>query len=183
MFYKQSHYSLPPRLVSAYENKILYSDFQQLPYLLGSRNFSTFVDFVLKDADAAGCFIPQCDVDGGRPTTGTCDLDLHWRPFYARCGFCDVTYDFVGRAESFSEDMVHVLEATGLMEAEEREKLNAVPHTENRTAEYFAQLDAGQRQRLWRLYQVDFEMFGYNADWFMAGCGDSATGNDDLNSW
>ena len=35
-------------------------------------------------------------------------VDVHWRPFYLRCAYCDINYDFIGRMESFENDVRYV---------------------------------------------------------------------------
>ena len=35
----------------------------------------------------------------------TCGLNNHWRPFISRCGYCDVPYTAIARAETLTEDM------------------------------------------------------------------------------
>lgn len=58
----------------------------------GGTRFTHFVQFVL---------------DSGRKCIreGRCSgLDVHWRPYFARCGYCQVRYDVIGRMETFAED-------------------------------------------------------------------------------
>ena len=40
-----------------------------------------------------------------------CGLNNHWKPFISRCGFCDVPYTVIARAETMIED----LEFIGMM--------------------------------------------------------------------
>ena len=32
-------------------------------------------------------------------------IDVHWRPFYLRCDYCDVNYNYIGRMETFEQDV------------------------------------------------------------------------------
>ena len=34
-----------------------------------------------------------------------CGLNMHWRPYISRCGYCDVHYTAIARAETLAEDM------------------------------------------------------------------------------
>ena len=37
------------------------------------------------------------------------DCNVHWRPFYLRCPYCDNKYDtFIGRMETFERDVRYV---------------------------------------------------------------------------
>ena len=39
------------------------------------------------------------------------DCNVHWRPFYLRCPYCDNKYDtFIGRMETFERDVRYVSE-------------------------------------------------------------------------
>ena len=45
--------------------------------------------------------------NGGTGNDISCrkQVDVHWRPYYQRCAYCDITYSFIGRMESFNEDV------------------------------------------------------------------------------
>ena len=32
-------------------------------------------------------------------------LDVHWRPYFRRCGYCQIPYKVIGKAETFHEDV------------------------------------------------------------------------------
>ncbi|XP_051940683.1 carbohydrate sulfotransferase 12-like isoform X2 [Hippocampus zosterae] len=85
----------------------------------------------------------------------------HWRQVYRLCHPCQVKYDFIGRLETLETDAEHLL------------KLLQVDHllrfpsgARNRTAaswerDWFAQIPVSMRTELYKLYQPDFELFGY----------------------
>ncbi|XP_077380694.1 carbohydrate sulfotransferase 12-like [Festucalex cinctus] len=85
----------------------------------------------------------------------------HWRQVYRLCHPCQVKYDFIGRLETLETD------------AEQLLKLLQVDHllrfpsgARNRTAaswerDWFAQIPVSTRTELYKLYQPDFELFGY----------------------
>ncbi|XP_061534531.1 carbohydrate sulfotransferase 12-like isoform X1 [Phycodurus eques] len=85
----------------------------------------------------------------------------HWRQVYRLCHPCQVKYDFIGRLETLETDADHLL------------KLLQVDHllrfpsgARNRTAaswerDWFAQIPVSMRTELYKLYQPDFELFGY----------------------
>ena len=33
-----------------------------------------------------------------------CGLDKHWKPFISRCGYCNIPYKVIAKAENFAED-------------------------------------------------------------------------------
>uniref|UniRef100_UPI0037E82930 carbohydrate sulfotransferase 12-like n=1 Tax=Semicossyphus pulcher TaxID=241346 RepID=UPI0037E82930 len=85
----------------------------------------------------------------------------HWRQVYRLCHPCQVKYDFIGRLETLEAD------------AEQLLKLLKVDHllhfpsgARNRTAaswerDWFKQIPTSMRRELYKLYEPDFELFGY----------------------
>ncbi|XP_072240861.1 carbohydrate sulfotransferase 12-like isoform X1 [Leuresthes tenuis] len=85
----------------------------------------------------------------------------HWRQVYRLCHPCQVKYDFIGRLETLETD------------AEQLLKLLKVDHllrfpsgARNRTAaswerDWFTQIPITERRELYKLYEPDFELFGY----------------------
>ncbi|XP_037546234.1 carbohydrate sulfotransferase 12 [Nematolebias whitei] len=85
----------------------------------------------------------------------------HWRQVYRLCHPCQVKYDFIGRLETLETDSEHLL------------KLLNVDHllrfplgSRNRTEasweqDWFSQIPVAKRKELYKLYEPDFEMFGY----------------------
>lgn len=85
----------------------------------------------------------------------------HWRQVYRLCHPCQVKYDFIGKLETLETDAEHLL------------KLLKVDHliqfplgAQNRTAaswesDWFAQIPITIQRQLYKLYEPDFELFGY----------------------
>ena len=44
------------------------------------------------------------------------------------------------------------------------QQLNSVPHSNDRTLKYFRKLSKNLKQRLYKMYELDFELFGYEAE-------------------
>ena len=105
-----------------------------------------------------------------------------------RCAFCNVNYDrFIGRLETFEQDVKYVLVKTNLtkeiplQDASERmlntatskvisdEKINneGLIIASNRTMEYFKPLDKMFIEHLYKLFKPDFDMFLYSINEFM----------------
>ncbi len=84
-------------------------------------------------------------------------------------------YDAIGKTETFDEDAKFVLDSNGLADLvpNVNKRINATPNSTSvasnaKALQYFSQLTQGQRTSLFRLYELDFEMFGYSAEEYLA---------------
>jgi len=151
------------RLVSFYTDKVLgmassgaisakaYAKFHGI-------NFTQFIDHVLHDASKCNTSIttnPFCD-----------STDLHWRPQYMRCQYCDIHYDVIGKMETFGEDVKYIVikqNLTHLIPVEATDlKFHASSGQESKTIKYFRQLSKGQIEHLYQFYSPDFELFDFD---------------------
>lgn len=85
----------------------------------------------------------------------------HWRQVYRLCHPCQVKYDFIGRLETLETDAEHLLK---LLKVDHL--VHFPPGNRNRTAvswerDWFAQIPLTMRRELYKLYEPDFELFGY----------------------
>ncbi|XP_063170951.1 carbohydrate sulfotransferase 12 [Candoia aspera] len=85
----------------------------------------------------------------------------HWRQAYRLCHPCQIEYDFVGKLETLDEDATYLLQ---LLKVDHL--LHFPPSYRNRTAnsweeDWFAKIPMAWRQRLYKLYEADFVLFGY----------------------
>lgn len=80
---------------------------------------------------------------------------------YRLCHPCQVKYDFIGRLETLETDAEHLLKLL---------KVDHLVHfpsgARNRTAAswegaWFAKIPMEMRRELYKLYEPDFELFGY----------------------
>ena len=107
-------------------------------------------------------------------------IDAHWRPFYLRCGYCEVDYDIIGKMETFEDDLKFIFESKNLTMASSsdmdsgflRKKFNSKRKTvgmkqAERIKTYFEILPPRLRQGLKELYHWDFELFGYESKPYM----------------
>ena len=83
-------------------------------------------------------------------------------------------YDAIGFMETYDDDFTYIAQklnlTTLLTHAEKRE--NQTPgskthHQSERIKKYFSLLDKEARQKLYQLYRMDFEMFGYDASSYL----------------
>ena len=86
------------RLVSAYEDKILISnEYNNVAFIYplrrnyGDISFKSFVKMILED--------PKCH------HMSHCQLDVHWRPYFANCCYCKVPFQYFVRMESLEIDV------------------------------------------------------------------------------
>ena len=136
------------RLVSAYNDKI---NTEKVP-------FTRFVDKVIKR------FAEQTE-------------DRHWKTFVSRCQYCYVPYNVIGRMETFQEDVQYIIlknkleKLLPLDKALNFQSINSskrdVNDTTQLTREKFYQLSNEQIQNLYKIYQLDFELFDYDIDIFL----------------
>ena len=88
------------RLVSAYEDKVLNNNSNDGQLKKFSNNFPAFVDYILKQYKRSSCYHKH---------NTPCGINVHWRPYNARCLYCDISYDVIGRMETFDEDFKYIL--------------------------------------------------------------------------
>ena len=96
-----------------------------------------------------------------------CKLDKHWKPFISRCAFCDIPYRVIARAETFQEDQKFIAQLAGVQFEQLEAHHSSGGSTRDLAKMYFGQLGRRTVDRLFGLYQVDFEMFGYSPDLYL----------------
>ena len=87
------------RLVSAYQDKLVEQGdmfyrrvVDYIVHKYGVVTFKNFVEMVLDKARR------NCQ------KMNKCAMDVHWKPFISRCGYCNVPYKVIAKAESFAQD-------------------------------------------------------------------------------
>ena len=97
-----SIYLFTYRLVSAYVNKCLKMK-KNCGKLSKSKDisFPKFVNYVLKEYSES-----DCHKHYNHPCLA---INIHWRPYNARCSYCDIPYNVIGRLETFEEDLRYLL--------------------------------------------------------------------------
>ncbi len=133
------------RLISAFTNKVLMTDDEGFEGLRKKvqGDFTKFVDFVIGEFKGQG-------------------INNHWKPQYFYCDFCHINYDYIGKVETFNDDLKFVMDKTGIFKGIEIQSngLNTSKNASN--VDYFSQLDKERRNILRDLYKVDFDLFGYD---------------------
>lgn len=147
------------RLVSAFQDKIVdQSDgfyTRRVNYLklkYGGISFAHFADMIL-DKSVKIC-----------RQMNACRLDKHWKPFISRCGYCDVPYTVIARAETIAEDQKYIGHMANVTFHKIETHVSSGGSTKDLAKKYFSEMDIVTVKRLYKLYKVDFDMFGYSPE-------------------
>ena len=81
-------------------------------------------------------------------------------------------FNVIGTFETIKEDVEYIIEATNL-----DVDISSFPWTNKKSQDteepisfkYFKQIDAKSVQKLFNIYKIDFEMFGYSAVDYLTG--------------
>uniref|UniRef100_A0A8C8AA24 Carbohydrate sulfotransferase n=1 Tax=Oryzias sinensis TaxID=183150 RepID=A0A8C8AA24_9TELE len=88
-------------------------------------------------------------------------FEPHWRQMHRLCHPCLIEYDFVGHQENLQEDAQQLLKILKLENA-----IKFPPSYENMTSgnsvmEWFQGVPIEDRRKLYKIYEKDFQLFGY----------------------
>ena len=173
------------RLVSAYNDKIdqhekktnfkMISSAKKALYeklLNNDYSFSSFVNLVLYEYRTS-CFPGKTQTSYKLPTNyhnKNCEnkVNAHWRPFVFECSYCDINYDLIGRMETWNEDFNYIIRKAGLeklLPLQQDDSLHyhsSKQNTEKMTKAYFSKLSKKQKEDLYHMFRMDFDMFNYD---------------------
>ena len=107
-----------------------------------TRNFDVFLDYVEHTLliDPVRC-------------------DTHWRLQVDNIAFPDVSYDLIGRVETFDADIVRVFQSVGRSDFLTPELLTP---RHNRSTQGSFHANAAQKKRIASIFARDYEAFGYS---------------------
>jgi len=88
------------------------------------------------------------------------DIDQHFRPQYYEGRFFIVNFDFVGRMETFPDDLNYVLERIGAPEGAVAQA-HARKHETGSTVEVWDTVSADVRTLFLKAYEIDFDVLQY----------------------
>ncbi|XP_076066955.1 carbohydrate sulfotransferase 11-like [Oratosquilla oratoria] len=93
--------------------------------------------------------------------------DPHWMPYYRHCSPCVVNYSAIAKLETRNEDIPFILEDAGLAGKVEMQVLNENSNkgrgsTTKLLKEYYSTISLKQLKDLYRIYEIDFHLFGYD---------------------
>ncbi|XP_077987396.1 carbohydrate sulfotransferase 11-like [Glandiceps talaboti] len=157
------------RLVSAYLNKFTkqYNGSGEFQKLYGSQIISRFrknpTDEALRNGDDVTFkeFV-QYVADSETLRDGPNAQNEHWRQYYHLCHPCVISYDVIGHYETLMEDALHLLKMAKL------DNLVTFPaplpnqgQTKLFMPDYYKQLSKYDVAAFWRIFAVDYFLFGY----------------------
>ncbi|PSN31927.1 hypothetical protein C0J52_21772 [Blattella germanica] len=119
--------------------------------------FSEFVDYITDEAYSSK----------------TQKFDEHWAPFYSFCTPCHVNFTVIAKLETLTRDQEYIIRRAGLenilMLSKHKDRPKTVlnkardgKNTNDLVKKYYSQLSEQQLKKLFNIYGIDFEMFGYN---------------------
>ena len=94
-------------------------------------------------------------------TTQSESFNGHWQLYNELCIPCVVKYSYVGKYETLSQDAENVLRKLNASHIHFPDFASSGRKTADRVQGFFANISSNDLHRLWKLYEVDFEMFGY----------------------
>ena len=88
--------------------------------------------------------------------------------FHSRCSYCEVSYHAIGKIETFAEDLRYIAKLANIQDILTDERIGFSRNTngftrDEKTLKYFKMLSSTQIRDLYKLYRLDFELFGYSA--------------------
>ncbi|KAL4613201.1 carbohydrate sulfotransferase 8-like isoform X1 [Arapaima gigas] len=94
-------------------------------------------------------------------------MDIHWEPVGHLCSPCLLDFDFIGKFETMQVDANFLLHITGAphnltFPSFKDRNPQAERTSAHITQQYFAQLNASDRQRVYDFYYMDYLMFNYS---------------------
>lgn len=152
------------RILSAYRNKFTrtYNEYFKLRYgrKIVSRYRDNPSDISLENGhDVRFTEFIEYLLD---PVTSQEDeLNPHWRQFYRLCHPCQVKYDFIGKYDTLDEDVDKLLNILNLEDVIRFPKAKPGVPTSDIMRMYFKNVTSQELHKLWKLYAVDYNMFGY----------------------
>ena len=90
-------------------------------------------------------------------------LNRHWDTYAHSCLPCEINYDFIGKMETFSEDIVAVMDEFGNKGCSDVfPQLFKTSTSSSVHEDYFKQLTQEQIKDLAEIYSTDFELYDYD---------------------
>ena len=160
--------------MSAYNDRFNNSNWgtgnTQIEWFRKDRSFSSFANLVLHQYRRS-CFPNNTQASRIRTnwSNANCQdkVNCHWRPFAFECAYCDIDYDLIGRMEKWNDDLNYIVRKRGLEKVLKVKKADTKSHTskvstKEMTKEYFDTLSQKQKEDLYHMFRLDFEMFNYD---------------------
>jgi chondroitin 4-sulfotransferase 11 len=90
-------------------------------------------------------------------------------PYITRCKYCTVPYTVISKLETMEQDLHYISQMVGVeLQQGEVENTSSSGSTADLAREYLRALDREVVDQLYQFYTVDFDMFGYSVESFVA---------------
>ncbi len=92
------------------------------------------------------------------------NMDEHWRPTTNYCSLCSIKYDIIVHFENLGNESQYLKHVIDPDRISEESRMNPTPtglKHEDLTKKYFEQLSHSDIMALYKIYEYDFKMFGY----------------------
>ncbi|XP_077415621.1 carbohydrate sulfotransferase 12-like [Vanacampus margaritifer] len=86
----------------------------------------------------------------------------HWQQTYRLCHPCQIQYDFVGHLETAEEDAEHLLRLLRVDNVVEFPTSHRNMTSRDLESDWFSTVPLEMRRELYKLYEPDFRLFGYD---------------------
>ncbi|XP_047488229.1 carbohydrate sulfotransferase 11-like [Penaeus chinensis] len=153
---KENQFSVMQKLIST-----KYSDPDTPPDPSGRPSFRQFLLFIREEMEMFW------------QSQGQHEVNNHWKPFWWYCAPCHFEYNAVAHMESLSEDQEYILRETKLSGKINNTRTHSSKNdnftsTHEAAKWYFGQIPRSLLEEVIRLYQPDFDIFGYSPDYHLA---------------
>ncbi|XP_077990769.1 carbohydrate sulfotransferase 11-like [Glandiceps talaboti] len=146
------------RLLSAFRDK-----FEDIPDMSRLRKYSPIVKKATGRRDSS-LTIKFEEFVRYLLKTDPSTYDIHWLPMHIACHLCFLEYDVIGKYETFAKDTDYVMKlinADGVLSFP-----YYAPHATNSSSDdvikqYYNRLTKTEIQKLYKIYEWDFKLFGY----------------------
>ena len=92
---------------------------------------------------------------------GVENINVHFRPLWASCPFCAINFDIIGKLENYEEDEKFIVQNLDLKIPLGMHRNDGGGNKTNRRTEFFSNMPIELTQSLFKIYELDFDMFGY----------------------
>uniref|UniRef100_V9KZL4 Carbohydrate sulfotransferase n=1 Tax=Callorhinchus milii TaxID=7868 RepID=V9KZL4_CALMI len=94
-------------------------------------------------------------------------FNIHWRQVYQICHPCQIDYDFIGKIETMDKDITYLMNLLNLKVAFQFPSKYQSATTNNLLRKYFGDVPINLIEKLYKLYEPDFVLFGYSRPQFL----------------
>ncbi|CAL4059746.1 unnamed protein product, partial [Meganyctiphanes norvegica] len=101
-------------------------------------------------------------------------VNAHWSKMYGTCSPCHISYDYIMKTESYSEDLAYIVKKLGIKEVDASYRRHGLgkPSTESTlssdnpplrasTLHYYKNIHIRVLDNLEKIYHIDMDMFGF----------------------